>query len=226
MKPRTILDRTTTPDGAANELAVDADGHHSIRLAGSPLMSSASYGSEQAMATVAHELLGKRANCKVLVGGLGMGFTCRAALDEFGADAEVTVAELLPSVVGHNHGPLGTLADHPLLDERTRLFDGDVRELLTRGAWDAILIDVDDGPDARTTPANKALFSHKGIARLARALRRTGVLVVWSAYASPAFEATLRRTDLAVETRRVYARAPARKGPKHTLFIGRATERP
>ena len=222
MKARTILDQTETPDGARLELAREADGHYVIRVGGVPLMSSAAHGSESSMAPIAREWLGHRRACKVLVGGLGMGFTCRSALNEFPADAEVTVAELLPQIVAYNRGPLGPLAEHPLSDPRTRLFQGDVRKALARGGWDVVLLDVDNGPHAVTTPENKRLYSRKGVALLARSLSRGGVLVVWSAYEGGNFEQTLSETGLRVETRRVFARAPARKGPKHTLYIGQA----
>lgn len=222
MRQRQILDRTRTPDGALLELALEANGHYVIRVDGAPLMSSGAFGSEKAMATVARELLGGRQRCKVLVGGLGMGYTCRAVLEEFGPDARVTVAELLPSIVAYNRGPLGPLADHPLDDSRVQLFEGNVRDAIAKGGWDAILMDVDDGPDPRVTPSNKTLYSRNGVARMARALAPGGVLIVWSSYASKPFEVALSRTGLAVEARRVWARTEARRGSKHTLFIGRA----
>ena len=157
MKPRTVLDRSETPAGDKLELAREADGHYVIRVAGVPLMSSAAYGSESMLAVIAKEGLGQRPNCRVLVGGLGMGFTCRSALREFSDDAQITVAELLPQIVEWNRTHLGPLADHPLSDPRTRLFQGDVREALQKGGWDAVLMDVDNGPNAVTTPLNKRL---------------------------------------------------------------------
>lgn len=224
MKPRKVIDRTTTPDGEVLELTLEADGNYVIRLRRVPLMSSGASGSERAMAKVARQILGSRKRCRVLVGGLGMGFTCRSALDAFGPDAAITVAELRPRIVEYNRGPLGPLADHPLRDPRMRLFEGDVEQLLTQGAWDAILMDVDNGPDAKSTRSNKTLYGPRGVALMTRALTPGGVLVVWSVDASQPFEAALRRCGLAVETQRVHARTEARKGPKHTLFIGRAAQ--
>lgn len=221
MKPREVLDRTTTPDGEPLELAREA-GHLVIRVSGVPLMSSAAYGSEQAMADEAFARLGERKRAKVLVGGLGMGFTLRAALDVFPADAQITVAELLPALITYNRGPLASLADHPLDDRRTRLFEGDVRVPLRKRGWDAVLMDVDNGPDAFTAKANGSLYGRQGVALMSRSLNPGGVLVVWSAYASPRFEADLRRAGLRVEVERVRARTKARKGAWHTLFIGRA----
>ncbi len=224
MKPREVLDRTTTPDGEPLELAIEA-GHHVIRVRGAALMSSATYGSEQAMASVAAEVLGERPKCRVLIGGLGMGFTCRAALDTFGADAEVTVAELLPALIDYNIGSLGPLADHPLQDARTRLLEGDVRIALEVGGWDVILMDVDNGPEAFTRRGNAGLYEPEGIALMTRALTAGGVVVVWSATSSPRFEGKLKRAGLRVESRRVYARGNANKGPKHTLFVGQSRDR-
>jgi spermidine synthase len=218
MKPREVLDRTTTPDGRRLELAREGV-HYVIRVDGVALMSSAAHGSEEAMARVAAEALGARPGARVLVGGLGLGFTLRAALDAF-PDATVTVAELLPPLVGYNRGALADLARRPLDDPRVRLFEGDVRVPLGAGGWDAVLLDVDNGPEAFTTSANASLYDDAGAALLARALAPGGVLVVWSAGPSPAFERRLRRAGLACDTRR--ARARDRKGATHTLFVARA----
>ena len=226
MPERQIIDRTQTVDGAKLELVLESNGHYVIRIEGVPLMGSGAFGSEKAMATIAKEILGERKRCRVLIGGLGMGYTCRAALDEFGPDAEITVAELLPAIVGYNRtGPLGPLADHPLKDPRTRLFEGNVRDAIELGNWDAVLLDVDDGPSPITTPSNKTLYSRKGVARMARALTPGGVVIVWSAYEDHKFERALALPGLAVEARRVWARTEAKKGSKHTLFIGRDKRR-
>ena len=220
VKPRDILDQTLTPDGDPLEL-VREGGHFVLRVASIPLMSSAAYGSEQAMAKVAAEVLGERKAPRVLVGGLGMGYTLRAALDTFGRRARVTVAELLPPLVRYNHGVLGHLARHPLRDPRVTLFEGDVRAPLAEGGWDVVLMDVDNGPDALTADDNETLYGDAGAALMARALSPGGVLVVWSAYSSRAFERTLRRAGCQTQTRRVSAR-PGGKGSKHVLFVGKA----
>jgi len=224
MQPRTVLESGTTPDGAPLEL-VQESGHHVIRIRGRTLMSSQTRGSERAMAHVGAELLGDRARARVLVGGLGMGFTCRAALDAFRDDAAITVAELLPAVVKFNEGTLGPLAGHPLRDRRVEIFAGDVREALRRSRWDAILLDVDNSPDAFTVESNARLYDRAGVRCLAEALRPGGVLVVWSAEASPRFESALRRAGLRAKSRRVFARDDVRKGPKHVLITGQAPGR-
>jgi spermidine synthase len=214
-----ILDQSLTPDGEPLELAIER-GYFVLRVNSRVLMSSASYGSEQAMARIAAEKLGEHRHApRVLVGGLGMGHTLRAVLDEFPATAAVSVAELLPDLVRYNRGVLGPLARHPLLDRRVTLFVGDVADSIAEGGWDAILLDVDNGPDAFVDGGNANLYSDDGCRRLAGALNPGGVAVVWSAYASRPYEASLRRAGLACTTRRVSARAPARKGGKHVLFI-------
>jgi spermidine synthase len=216
MKAREVLDRTETPDGRPLELARER-GYFVLRVAGVPLMSSGAYGSEQRMAEIARERLPPRAAPRVLVGGLGMGFTLRAVLDTFGPRASVTVAELLPPVVAYNRGVLGHLAGHPLDDPRVELFSGDVRACLERGGWDAVLLDVDNGPDALTVPENGALYGDGEF--LARSLTPGGVLVVWSSFPSPAFLTRLRRAGLRSEELRVPKRAGARAGGRHVLFV-------
>ncbi len=218
MKPRQVLERSETPDGQSLELVIEG-GHHVIRVGGRPLMSSAMYGSEQAMAEIASKLLGGRAKPKILIGGLGMGFTLRAALDVFGKGARVTVAELLPQLVAYNRGPLADLAGRPLEDARVELFEGDVRDCFSTKPWDAILMDVDNGPDAFTVSDNASLYSHRGIRDMAGGLSGSGVLIVWSAGPSEAFERRAKKAGLSVEVRRVHARGEKRKGGRHTLFI-------
>lgn len=185
-------------------------------------MSSAAYGSEQALAEVAAEHLSARvASPRVLVGGLGMGFTLRAVLEVF-RSCRVTVAELLPDVVRYNRDFVGHLTDHPLRDPRVELFEGDVALALGERTWDAILLDVDNGPDALTVAQNRGLYGEAGVGRIARALAPGGVLVVWSAYACEPFTRRLRQAGLEAETRMVRARAHVGKGGRHTLFVGRS----
>lgn len=217
MKPREVLDRAETPDGRPLELARER-GYFVLRVGGVPLMSSAAFGSEQRMAEVARERLPAAEAPRVLVGGLGMGFTLRAVLDRFGPRAAVTVAELLPPVIAYNQGVLGDLAGHPLADPRVELFSGDVRVCLERGGWDVVLLDIDNGPDALTVPENGALYGDGEL--LARSLTPGGVLVVWSSFPSAAFLARLRRAGLQSEELRVAKRAGARAGGRHVLFVG------
>jgi len=218
VKPREILDRAQTPDGSPLELARE-HGHFMIRISGTPLMSSQMQGSENAMAHLAHEALGSLQSPRILVGGLGMGFTLRSALDVFGKDAHVTVSELLPPVIEYNRGPLAHLADQPLDDPRVTIHEGDVGLQLHPERWDVILMDVDNGPDAFTTRDNARLYSERGVKRLVKSLRPGGVLAVWSAYPSDRFKDRLRRSGLHCRSKIIRARWPLEKGPKHTIFI-------
>ena len=221
MIPRVVLGESVTPDGAP--LTLTREGVSLVvRISGVPLMSSRVHGSEEAMAEVGCAGLAAHADARVLVGGLGMGFTLRAVLDALAAEAEVVVAELLPVLVQWNRGPLGPLANHPLDDPRTRLFEGDVRIPIRspESGFDAILLDVDNGPEAFTVASNAALYGRAGLARLRDALRPGGRLVVWSAVESPAFQHALRSAGFREEVRAVRARGAVRKGARHWLFVG------
>ncbi|MCA9617767.1 MAG: hypothetical protein KC731_02025 [Myxococcales bacterium] len=215
-----LLDQTTTPDGEPLELTLER-GYYVLRVGAHVLMSSACYGSERAMASIAAEIVGDIKKARVLVGGLGMGHTLRAALDNFGHDARVTVAELLPPVIRYNQGVLGHLASQPLRDRRVTLFEGDVAVALADGPWDVVLLDVDNGPDAMVVGDNAALYGPAGSRRLAESLSPRGVAIVWAAYPSRAYEKILAAAGLTVTTRRVRARWPLRKGSTHVLFIAR-----
>lgn len=173
------------------------------------------------MASVAFDELGPLRGPRILIGGLGMGFTLRATLDEFDDAAEIHVAELMPIVVEYNRTFLAHLADRPLDDRRVTVQVCDVREPLKSGGWDVILMDVDNGPDALTSKDNKSLYGLNGARRFAEALNPEGVLVVWSAYPSRRFEERLRQAGLDARSTTVRARWPERKGPKHTLFVAR-----
>jgi len=218
MKPQTTLSRVTTPEG--KELVLyERDGVFSIRVGGLELMSSRAHGSEEALARlVLSEVREKRA--EVLVGGLGMGFTLRAVLNFRPPVFTVTVAELFPAVVAWNRGELAHLAHSPLQDPRVKLFEGDVADLVTDSpnAFDAILLDVDNGPAAFTLARNERLYGPDGIVSIKRSLKPGGVLGVWSADPDPSFARTLGRAGFRVRTEQVPARGIAR-GPKHTIFV-------
>jgi spermidine synthase len=158
----------------------------------------------------------------VLVGGLGMGYTLRAALDHLPADASVVVTELIPAVVEWNRGPLGPLADHPLRDQRVQIETGDVIGTLRTGTgrFDAVLLDVDNGPDAFTESSNASIYNDRGIASIRAALKPGGVVAVWSAWEDRRFEQRLKWAGFKVEVQRVRARLK-KGGPRHTIFLGR-----
>ncbi|HEX9367778.1 MAG TPA: hypothetical protein VF921_14200, partial [Vicinamibacterales bacterium] len=192
---------------------------------GKDLMSSAMKGSEEELARVGCDRARKLESPCVLVGGLGMGFTLRATLDLLPRDAAVIVAELLPAVVEWNRGPLGPLAGHPLTDRRVRVEPGDVAVTLRSSvtAFDAILLDVDNGPAAFATSGNAGLYNDAGLAAARAALRDGGVLAVWSARDDRRFEQRLRYAGFRVEVERVRGRLK-KGGPRHTIFVGVARD--
>ena len=219
MKPWDTLDRITTPDGSWLELR-HHDGEYVIRADGYDLMTSRMHGSEDAMMAIACPRPGPR--CSVLIGGLGMGYTLRATLDLLPATGAVTVAELLPAVVTWNRGPLGALAGQPLDDPRVTVAMGDVADAMrsNEGCFDAILLDVDNGPDALTQRTNGWLYGRAGLAAAWRALKPGGAFAVWSVGGEPSFESRLRAAGFEPETHVVRARGGG-KGPRQNVFVGR-----
>jgi spermidine synthase len=187
---------------------------------GKPLMSSRMHGSEEALAAFACSPLKTVERSCVLIGGLGMGFTLRAALDLLPRDARVVVAELVPAVVEWNRGSLGPLAGHPLKDRRVRVDVGDVAVTLraNSGQFDAVLLDVDNGPAAFTAPENSGLYDDRGLAAIHAALKPGGVLAVWSAWDDRKFEQRLRYGRFTVEVERVRGRLK-KGGPRHIIFL-------
>ena len=219
--PWELLGEARTPEGT--HMTLTRRGSEYMILAdGKDLMSSRMRGSEEELARVGCERARKLESPRVLVGGLGMGFTLRATLDVLPADASVIVAELMTSVVEWNRGPLGPLARHPLADRRTELAMGDVGALLRESpaSFDAILLDVDNGPAAFSQESNAGLYDNAGLLMIRAALRPAGVLAVWSAWDDRKFEHRLRHHGYAVETLHVRARLQ-KGGPRHTIFVGR-----
>lgn len=219
VKPWETVDRTPAPDGAELVLA-RRDDEWVVRVAGRTLMSSRVHGSEEALAAIA--LRGLEHRRAVLLGGLGMGFTLRAALDRLPVDAKVVVVELVPGLVAWNRGPLSKLAGRPLDDARVRLQQGDVgaRIAEAKGAYDAILLDVDNGPSALAHAGNTRLYAPKGVRACAEALRAGGVLAVWSAGPDERYRERLERAGLEVSEVIVPARGDA-GGMRHTVIVGR-----
>ena len=221
MKPSELLGRSLTPDGT--DMTLMRRGNEYIILAdGKALMSSRMHGSEEALATLGCDRARTLEEPCVLVGGLGMGFSLRAALDVLPAGARVVVAELLPAIVAWNEAVLGGLAEHPLRDRRVRVEVGDVGAILRDGVnrFDAVLLDVDNGPSAFAQSSNGALYGDAGVARARSALRPGGVYAVWSARDDTKFQHRLRHNGFAVEAHRVRGRLK-KGGPMHTIFVGR-----
>lgn len=227
MQRNEVIDTATTPDGSPISLNREGSGLV-VRVGRVPLMASRVHGSEALMAVMACEGLADRSGVRVLVGGLGMGYTLRATLDALAPDAKVVVVELLPAVVAWHAGPLGPLADHPLEDPRVDLIQGDLVEHLKGGpkAYDAILLDVDNGPESLTVEGNERLYSRSGLRTLRGALQPRGVLAVWSAFQCRPFEQNLERSGFQHEVRRVRARGEIQKGSRHLVFLARPGGRP
>jgi spermidine synthase len=220
VKPWELLGRTRTP-GDDDMTLMRRDSEYVILANGKSLMSSRMHGSEEALVTLACERARTLEEPRVLVGGLGMGFTLRATLDILPPDATVVVTELVPAIVEWNRGPLGPLAGHPLKDKRVVVDVGDVAATLraSRNLFDAVLLDVDNGPAAFTTSRNAGLYDDRGLASVRTALKIGGVLAVWSAWEDRKFEQRLRHGGFTVAVERVRARLK-KGGPRHTIFIG------
>jgi len=220
MKPQITIDQTMTPDGTGLVL-YERDGVFSIRVNGQELMTSRAHGSEEAMADL---ILGrlKTRHPRVLVGGLGMGYTLRSVLDRVSFSSRVTVAELLPEIVQWNRDHLAHLAGSPLDDDRLTLVVDDVGKVLASepNGFDAILLDVDNGPAALTDQRNARLYLADGLATIKRSLRRGGILGVWSASPDREYERALKRAGFRFRVETVPARRGA-KGPKHTIFVAK-----
>ncbi|MDI9245142.1 hypothetical protein [Marinobacter sp. CHS3-4] len=194
----------------------------SIKIAGTTgeLMNSRVHGSEDALATLACERIADHPAPRILIGGLGMGFTLAAALSATDNEARVTVAELVPEVEQWNRGPLGAAAGNPLDDPRASVYIGDVAELLktSDGEWDAILLDVDNGPEGLTRKENNWIYSDAGITAAQKALRPDGVLAYWSASQEHSFTEKLRAAGFSAEAVTVRGLRPG-KGAYHVIWL-------
>lgn len=215
-----LLDTAPIPGGGELRLFQCGD-IYTIKIAGGgDLMNSRVRESEKGLARLPCERIARRPGARVLVGGLGMGFTLAEALSVLAQDAEVVVAELVPAVVEWNRNILGEKAGHPLRDPRTRIIVGDVAEVLkaNRRSFDAILLDVDNGPEGLTIASNDGLYSELGLISAIEALKPGGILAVWSAVPAPWFTRRLRQTGLQVEEHTVRAR-PNGRGERHMIWL-------
>ncbi|MDH3208532.1 MAG: hypothetical protein OEO79_18175 [Gemmatimonadota bacterium] len=190
-------------------------------VGGQDLMNTRAHASEDALGVIACKGLQEMPEVRVLIGGLGMGFTLSATLQTLGADAAVVVAEIVPGIVEWNRGVLGSFAGRPLEDTRTQIQTVDVTVLLKkeREGFDAIVLDVDNGPDGLTRASNQWLYSKQGLSVAYRALRPAGRLAIWSAGPDKAFTKRLRAAGFAVEE--VKVRAHAGKGARHVIWVAR-----
>lgn len=220
MVPWQLLDRTQVP-GGRGELTLHRRGAElSIRIDGLELMNSRVYASEDALSERGCARVASRPKARVLIGGLGMGYSLRTALSALRDDARVVMAELVPAVVEWNRAHLGHLADHPLRDPRVELRNEDVGRVIRErsAAFDAILLDVDNGPDGLTRASNDWLYGAAGLAAAHAALREHGVLGVWSAGPDPGFVRRMRAARFEVEQIPASSRGRG-KGSAHVIWL-------
>ncbi len=219
MIPWVQIDSAQVTGGGAELRLMRRGSEFSIMAGAVPLMNSRFSGSEIFLAEVACDRLRGRANCRILIGGYGMGFTLRAALAGFGADAKITVAELVPAVLQWARGPMAELTAGCLDDRRSSIFEGDVGTAIgmAQASYDAILLDVDNGPDGLSRSANDRLYDRQGLKAAHRALRPNGLLAVWSAAADKAFVGRLSHAGFAVEE--ITARANKGRGGRSLIWV-------
>lgn len=220
MIPWEFIGSARLPAGGEELRLYRRGGEFSIRFDGGELMNSRAHESEDALADLACAKIIDRTKPRVLVGGLGMGYTAAAALKRLGAAGRVVVAELAPAVVEWNRGPLAELAGRPLQDARVRVREIDVGRIIREApqAYDAILLDVDNGPGGLACKANDWLYSKAGLDAAHAALRPAGVLAIWSASSDRAFFKRLRRAGFEVQEVCSHARAAGRGG-RRTIWL-------
>lgn len=222
MIPWVQLDSAKMPGGGEDLRLKQRGGEFSIMLGTNELMNSRLSGSEEALARLTCQRISGHKQPHMLIGGLGMGFTLRAALADLGDDARITVAELVPSVVAWARGPMSEVFDGSLDDPRVMVRETDVGLLIRAGAalYDAILLDVDNGPEGLSRKANDALYDMAGLSAARAALRPGGVLAVWSSGPDRGFTKRLKQTDFAVEEVKVRASGSG-GGARHVIWIAR-----
>ncbi|MDQ6979303.1 MAG: hypothetical protein Q9M09_03885 [Mariprofundaceae bacterium] len=223
MNPFELIDQASVPTRSGGNIALYRRGdEYTIRVANCELMSSRMHGSEDALAELACQNL-RHGKHKVLIGGLGMGFTLAKTLQLLDAKAEITIAELIPAVIQWNRSHLSALAGHPLKDRRVRVHQGDVGAVIRshQATFDAILLDVDNGPDGLTCKENEQIYGASGLKAAYQALKRGGMLAVWSVAPDTTFTSRFKRAGFQVEEVQVSARGKGTRGAKHTIWIGK-----
>ena len=223
MIPWKLLGTAKTSRNGAELRLYQRDTEFSIKADNQELMNSLVHGSEDALARLACEKVSAHPDVRVLIGGLGLGYTLRAALDELKGDAEVVVAEIVPDVVQWNRDFIGHLANEPLDDRRVKVEVTDVAQMIkkAKGGYNAIMLDVDNGPQAMTQEGNGWIYGFDGLESSFAALRPKGVLSIWSTDPDPVFTRRLQKTGFKVEEVKTRARS-GRKGGGH-YFVWVAT---
>ena len=219
MIPWSLLDTAQIPGGGDELRLLRRGAEFSIKLGNNELMNSRLSATEQALATIACDKIKGRERPRILIGGLGMGFTLRAALVVLGQQAKIIVAELVPAVVAWARGPMAELFGNSLADPRVLIKETDVGDLIRSGrsAYDAILLDVDNGPEGMTRKTNDRLYDLDGLTAAYMALRPGGVLAIWSSRPDPKFTQRLRKTGFAVIENPVRAKGP-QGGAQHFIW--------
>ena len=226
MIPWSLVDTAQVPGGGGELRLMQRGTEFSIRLGHNELMNSRVGGSEGALATIACERIQARSRPRILIGGLGMGFTLRAALAVLGSEARIVVAELVPAVLAWARGSLMEVFGKSLTDPRVSVREADVGHLIRSGpsTFDAILLDVDNGPEGLTRPANDALYDVEGLTAARATLRHGGVLAVWSSGPDLNFARRLRKTGFDVDEVRVRANG-SHGGARHVIWIATRADR-
>lgn len=222
MLPWKLIDTADVPGGGEQLRLMQRGNDFAIKLGQNELMSSRLYGSEEALATLSCARIKARPAPKLLIGGLGMGFTLRAALRVLGPQARITVAELVPAVIAWARGPMAALSGNCLADPRVDIREADVAGIIAAGRsdYDAILLDVDNGPEGLTRKSNDALYDDAGLRAAFTALHPAGVLAVWSSYPDDRFAPRLRKSGFVVEEIKIRATGRGSSGgARHVIWI-------
>jgi spermidine synthase len=218
--PWKLLDTADVPGGGVQLRLMQRGDEFTIKLGQNELMSSRLFGSEEALATLTCFRLKDIPAPKLLIGGLGMGFTLRAALKVLGPQAQVTVVELVPAIIAWARGPMAEMSGDCLTDPRVEIREADVVQAIASGRdYDAILLDVDNGPEGLTRKSNDALYDLKGLQSAWNGLRPGGILAVWSSFPNDKFTRKLKKAGFMAEDIKVRATG-SRGGARHTIWLG------
>ncbi|MBU1343129.1 MAG: hypothetical protein KKE44_25795 [Proteobacteria bacterium] len=220
MIPWEEIDRVKIPGHDGDITLRKRGAEFSIRTIETELMNSRLHGSEDSLAKLAFSRIKQKSGARILIGGLGMGYTLAAALEQSEPDTQITVSELVPAVVRWNREHLGHLAGKPLDDHRVKVVEEDVVKVIgkTKAAWNAILLDVDNGPEGLTRKANDRLYDKSGLKASFNALRPKGVLAIWSSGPNEPFTRLLAQCGFQTQTITVHARKPG-KGGNHIIWL-------